>query len=246
MKDLNTGVLPNLRPSDFPDEISYEDWKYNESRSITELMVGMIQANPLLAKSEPTEVLSSLLSESAERPDIRRSSNSPPDPMRRSVDIEQLNIVNGRGSRPDMLRRTSAEDSDDFVARSSYTFVPEEPRAYYKRLVEFCLKAQKSEAGEALIDEDNDSSLLFNSTLALLQECASRWRVHPASRIALLLEVVRQFYDHEELGIEDINEAFAMADNFDYSSWPTADVSLDSSKVNSLEIPPCSRFSRHA
>jgi hypothetical protein len=54
-----------------------------------------------------------------------------------------------------------------------------------------------------------------------------RWRVHPASRVSLLLEVVRQLYDHEELGIEDINEAFSTADNFDYSSWPTADVSLE-------------------
>jgi hypothetical protein len=244
MKDLNLGNPPSLRPSDFPDEISYEDWKYNESKAITELMVKMIQSNPLLAKSEPTEVLSSLLSESAERPDIRRTtSNSPPDQLRRSVDVEQLNIVNGRGSRPDILRKTSAEEKEDFVSRSSYTFIPEDPRAYYKRLLEFCLKAQKGEAGEALIDEDNDGGLFFNSTLALLQECAVRWRVHPASRVSLLLEVVRQLYDHEELGIEDINEAFSMADNFDYSSWPTADVSLDYFFINFLETPSCSSTS---
>lgn len=246
MKDLNLGNPPSLRPSDFPDEISYDDWKYNESKAITELMVKMIQSNPLLAKSEPTEVLSSLLSESVERPDIRRTiSNPPPDHLRRSVDVEQLNIVNGRGSRPDILRRTSAEEQDEFLPRSSYTFIPEDPRAYYKRLIEFCLKAQKSEAGEALIDEENDGGLFFNSTWTLLQECAVRWRVHPASRISLLLEVVRQSYDHEELGIEDVNEAFSMADNFDYSSWPTADVSLNCSSVNFLETSSRSKFSHH-
>lgn len=222
MKDLNTATPPSLRPSDFPDDgISYEDWKLHEQKAITELTVTMIQANPQLAKSEPTAVLPSLLSEFEDKNDLRRttSADSAPNIRQSMYGVEDLNIASN-GRRPEGFRRVSQEDVDEFVMRSSYTFIPEDPRAYYKRLVEMCVRAQKSTSEDGVED-----SLLSPSALALLNECAVRWRVHPASRISLLLDVVRQMYDHQELGIQDINEAFALGDNWDYSSWPVADVS---------------------
>jgi hypothetical protein len=240
MKDLNTGILPSLRPSDFPDDgISYEDWKFNEQRAITELTVSMIQANPQLAKSEPTAVLPSLLSESEDKTDLRRITSADFSPnMRQSMYVEDLNIASN-GRRPEGFRRASQEEIDEFATRSSYTFIPEDPRAYYKRLVEMCVKAQKS----ASTDEEEEESLLAPSKLALLNECAVRWRVHPASRISLLLDVVRQMYDHQEVGIQDINDAFSFADNWDYSSWPVADVppSLISANWAEISSQPCAR-----
>lgn len=221
MKDLNNAITPSLRPSDFPDDgISYEDWKYNEQKAITDLTVAMIQANPQLAKSEPTAVLPSLLSESEDKNDLRRTTSADSTQiLRQSMYVEDLNIASN-GRRPEGIRRVSQDEIDEFVTRNSYTFIPEDPRAYYKRLVEMCVKAQKttSAGGE-------EESLLSPSCLALLNECAVRWRVHPASRISLLLDVVRQMYDHQDLGIEGIHEAFSFGDNWDYSSWPIADVS---------------------
>lgn len=226
MKDLNNATPPSLRPSDFPDDgISYNDWKYNEQKAITDLTVAMIQANPQLAKSEPTAVLPSLLSDSEDKNDLRRTTSADLIPsLRQSMYVEDLNIASN-GRRPEGVRRVSQDEIDEFVSRSSYTFIPEDPRAYYKRLVEMCVKAQKTAAADG--EED---SLLSSSSLALLNECAVRWRVHPASRISVLLDVVRQMYDHQELGIQDINEAFSFGDNWDYSSWPIADVSLPSIK----------------
>lgn len=219
MKDLTTGNPPSLRPSDFPDEISYDEWKHEESKAISEITVSMIEANPKLAKSEPTEVLSSLLSDSGEKPELRRTISD--NPNRYSVDVEQLNIVsNGRSARPDMPRRVSQYDEHDEHVKNQYTFIPDDPRAYYRRLLELCLKAQRHEP----VRQDDGDSLLSNATLQLLNECAVRWRIHPAARISLLLDVVRQLYGNEELGIRDIHEAFTMADNWNYSSWPNADV----------------------
>jgi hypothetical protein len=228
MKDLSTGNPPSHRPSDFPDEISYDEWKHEESKAISEIMVSMISANPKLAKSEPTEVLSSLLSDSAEKPDLRRTISD--NPNRYSVvEVEQLNILaNGRSTRPDMTRRISLNDDHDDHAKNQYTFIPEDPRAYYRRLLELCLKAQKYEQ----VRPDDEDSVLSTATLQLLNECSVRWRIHPAARIALLLDVVRQLYGNEELGIGDIHEAFAMADNWNYSSWPNADVTSLLSKLN--------------
>jgi hypothetical protein len=220
LKDLNTATPPSLRPNDFPDELSYEEWKHEESKAISELTVSMIEANPLLAISEPTEVLSSLLSDSQDRPELRRAiSETEP---RYSIDIEPLNVAtNGKFSRPDMPRRVSMNDGqEEFAPKNIYTFIPEDPRAYYRRLVELCLKAQQSE----YMREQSDRPLLSSETRALLYECSVRWRVHPAARISLLLDAVKQLYDSDELGIEDANEAFSIADNWNYSSWPVADV----------------------
>src|SRR5579859_2620731 len=177
MKDLNTATPPSLRPSDFPDDgISYEDWKLHEQKAITELTVAMIQANPQLAKSEPISVLPSLLSESEDKNDLRRttSADSTPNVRQSMYGVEDLNIASN-GRRPEAFRRVSQEDVDEFVTRSSYTFIPEDPRAYYKRLLEISVKAQKSAA------TDGEDTLLSPTSLALLTECAVRWRVHPAS-----------------------------------------------------------------
>lgn len=225
MKDLNTATPPTLRPCDFPDEISYDEWKREESKAISELTVSMIEANPQLAKSEPTEVLSSLLSE-GEKPELRRAISDTPSitGSRQPTDIEQLNIVtNGKHSRPEKHRRTSLNDENaEFVSKTPYTFIPEDPRAYYRRLIELCLRAQKNYPMEG----EEEGSMLSNAAKDLLNECAVRWRVHPAARIALLLDVVRHLYDNEELGIQDLNDAFAVADYWNYPSWPTADVTF--------------------
>jgi hypothetical protein len=225
MKDLSTSTPPSLRRPDFPDDISYEDWKHGESKAISELMVNMIQTNPQLAKFQSNEILPSLLSDTGDKPEFRRSISDTSTPQRRTLtDIDQLNVgSHARSPRPDGRRRTSFDDEHDaFVAKSTYTFIPEDPRAYYKRLVEACLKAQRTEP--IMEDDYDDGSLLSKSTRTLLNECAVRWRVHPAARISLLLDVVKQMYDHEDLEIADINEAFTIADNWDYSSWPNADV----------------------
>lgn len=219
MKDLNTATVPALRRADFPDEISYEEWKREESKAISQLIGAMVEANPLLAKSEPTEVRSSLLSETADKSDLRRTISE--NTTRYSVDVEQLNIMNGRQSRPEWHRGASSEGMDDYTAKSTYTFVPEDPRAYYRKLLDLSLRARKAGLG---VEEEEESALFTSTSRALLTECATRWRVHPAARIALLLDIVREQYDAGDLDIGDVNEAFALADNWDYSSWPIADV----------------------
>ena len=194
-------------------------------------MVNMIEANPQLAKFQPTEVLSSLLSDSGDRPELRRtiSDNS----SKLIPDVEQLYIANGKSPRPDGQGRGSVSgDHEEFVQKTTYTFIPEDPRAYYRQLVEACLKGQKHES----LEEDNaEVSLLATTTRALLNECADRWRVHPAARVSILLDVVRHMYNNQELGIEDINEAFALADHQDYSLWPNADVINFLSNIDALE-----------
>jgi hypothetical protein len=192
----------------------------------------MIGANPQLAISEPTEVRSSLLSDPQDRPEIRRTISDTQ--SRQTFEIEPpYGATNGKFSRPDMPRRVSMfDDQEEFAPKTIYTFIPEDPRAYYRRLVELCLKAQKSEA----MREESDRPLLSSWSRELLSECSFRWRVHPAARISLLLDMVKQLYDSGELNIEDVNEAFSIADNWNYSSWPIADVQTSLFSADMVEI----------
>ena len=231
MKDVSTATHPALRPTDFPDEISYEVWKREESKSISQLIGTMVESNPLLAISEPTEVRSSLLSESADKSELRRTISETP--VRQSVDVEQLNIANGR--RPDFYRGISVDEMDEHVAKSTYTFVPDDPRAYYRKLLDVTLKACKAGLG----GEEAEPSLFTPAARALLKECASRWRVHPAAQIALLLDIVREQYDAGDLDIEDVNDAFSLANDWDYSSWPTADVHASSMDLTNEDRKCC-------
>jgi len=240
MKDLSTTNAPALRPSDFPDEISYEEWKRDESKAISQLISAMVESNPLLAKSEPTEVRSSLLSDTADKNDLRRTISETTG--RYSADSEQFNIANGRQSRPEWYRGASAEEMDDYTAKSTYTFIPEDPRAYYRKLLDLTLRAGKS----GLEGEEEDPGLISSASRALLSECATRWRVHPAARISLLLDVVREQYDAGDLDIGDVNEAFSLAENFDYSSWPNADVNPPHGTPNRTETPIWPSFGQHA
>lgn len=219
MKDLNTASPPSLRPNDFPDDISYEEWKHEESKAISELIVSMIEANPQLATFESNEVLSTLLSDPGERNELRRTVSDTP--AKYFAEAEQIHMATNGKLRPDVPRRQSAnDDHEDFIQRHTYTFIPEDPRAYYRRLLEVCLKGQMDDS----LREESGDSLFCPSVLALLNECAVRWRVHSAAQISLLLDVVREMFDNEELDIEHIFGAFSMADNWNYSSWPSADV----------------------
>src|SRR5271163_1239956 len=138
MKDVNTATPPSFRPIDFPDEISYEEWKLEESKAISQLILSMLESNPLLAQSEPVEVLQSLLSDptTAEKLDLRRvvSDTTSPTGMKGVAEVEQLNIAtNGKSSRLDVKRQGSAGDDGDVVGRHNYTFIPEDPRAYFRK-----------------------------------------------------------------------------------------------------------------
>jgi len=236
MKDVNTATPPSLRPIDFPDEISYEEWKLEESKAISQLILSMLESNPLLAQSEPVEVLPSLLSDptSPDKLDLRGvvSENSSSAGMK-GMEVEQLTIAtNGKNGRPEIKRQVSTGEEGEVVGRHNYTFIPDDPRAYFRKLIELCLKARRNMEQE----EQQDGSLVSPITRLLLNECAVRWRVHPATRIALMLDVVRELYDNQELDIQDINEGFTMADNWNYSSWPTTDVSQFINCANGTEI----------
>ena len=78
--------------------------------------------------------------------------------------------------------------------------------------------------------------MLSNATMALLNECAVRWRVHPGARVLSFSMLSDSCMKTDELGIQDLNEAFAVADYWNYPSWPNADVTIPAFHADMVEI----------
>ncbi|KAG0198031.1 hypothetical protein BGX28_008487 [Mortierella sp. GBA30] len=73
---------------------------------------------------------------------------------------------------------------------SEFTFIPENPKAYYHLLLEMCVDHALATRNES----DPASSLLSTPTRALLIDCGVRWRLSSSWREIILMEVIKERY----------------------------------------------------
>ena len=76
-------------------------------------------------------------------------------------------------------------------------------------LLEFCLTADLEAMLSPAVGEDEEVSLgiLSADHIDLVNECAVRWRVGQGYRAACFLEVVKGFYERNEVPFECVPEA---------------------------------------
>lgn len=121
---------------------------------------------------------------------------------------------------------------DGIPAGASFTYIPPHPKKYYKRLLEICITADLEAMLSDAVDDDDEVSLgiLTLPHLELLNECAVRWRIGQPYRAACFLDIVRQFYERNDVPLECIPEALQSVDkvkaDYDLNKWPVSDVSM--------------------
>jgi hypothetical protein len=111
----------------------------------------------------------------------------------------------------------------------SYTFIPSDPRSYYRAIVKEALTydladAQQSEGGEYI-------GLLSKQSHELLNEVAHRWRLTLPSRFILYLDVIREKYLEQELDLDTLDAAF------NYVKEPPA-TDKKSNRMSMMQMPP--------
>ncbi|KAG0259677.1 hypothetical protein BG011_002446 [Mortierella polycephala] len=85
---------------------------------------------------------------------------------------------------------------------SEFTFIPENPKAYYHLLLEMCV-----DHALAIRDqEDPVSNLLSPPTRALLIDCGVRWRLTSSWREIILMEVIKERYREGKVSVEFLLE----------------------------------------
>ena len=200
----------------------------------------MVQFNPELAKQAP----------STDSPSDRLS--RPESVVDRPTSIyNQFSNGNGASRNPSVRSNFSVdvdavvegvEGDDEIATGTNFTFIPPNPRAFYKRLLEICIERDlvslppflllsfftprafadsKSRPFPSLQDEminlpeDQEVvlTILSNPHIELTNECAMRWRVGHPYRAASFLDVIRHKYERDEVPIECLPEAMVRVTN---------------------------------
>ena len=204
-------------------------------------MVVMVQFNPELAKSTPADALPPTQANGGARPGSVYSYASSRDSYygapasrhgsvssRHSFRASQMNIL--ASANPDAVGQDVEEDEDVPVGHY-FTFIPPNPRKYYKRLLEYCIQADLEAMLSPTVGDDDEVSLgiLSPPHIELINECALRWRIGQPYRATCFLEIVKSFYERNEVPFECIPEAIStiakVQHELELSKWPIQDVS---------------------
>ncbi|EKM52682.1 uncharacterized protein PHACADRAFT_261272 [Phanerochaete carnosa HHB-10118-sp] len=213
LKNINAGAPFPGRREDFDSEAAWQHWRTLETSHLSQLMVVMVQFNPELAKSTPADALP------------QSAANGRPG-SRHSYRASQGSVL--APSSPDGAG-AEVEDDEDVPVGHHFTFIPPNPRKYYKRLLEYCIAADLEAMLSPAVGDDDEVSLGILSAphIELINECALRWRIGQSYRAACFLDIVKQFYERNEVPLECIPEALSAITKIQHENelpkWPIQD-----------------------
>ncbi|KAG7087446.1 hypothetical protein E1B28_013412 [Marasmius oreades] len=234
LKNINAGASFPGRREDFNSDAAWQHWKTVETTHLQQMMLAMVQFNPELAKSAPTDVLPSAYAPSG-RPGSLYDTSSP---TTRNASISI-------GSRRSLYANTEdAEIEDDgeedIEVGHNFTYIPPNPKRFYKRLLEICLIADLEAMLSPEVDDNDEVSLgiLSPPHIDLINECAVRWRIGQQYRATCFLDLVRQFYERNDVPPECVPEALQAVTrtlhDTEMDNWPRSDSEFLCSTYGSL------------
>lgn len=202
---LNANTKRTLRSEDFDLEEAYQAWKKAEGPDLSQMMAEILQARPELVKAPlgANKPLPPIHASSPEEDqaysDLAKTISSPVDQnppygFDQPVDMSALSLDDDQPNRV-------------FLEESSFTFIPPEPRAYYRSILMHAmtfdqLHAPPSSDGPAV------TAPLSRESISLLAELCVRWRLPGFSRQILFLDVAAQKFLDQEIGLEELDTAF--------------------------------------
>ncbi|KAJ7054762.1 hypothetical protein C8F01DRAFT_1148844 [Mycena amicta] len=224
LKNINAGTPFPGRKEDFETDEAWQHWRSTETSHLQQLVVAMVQFNPELAKSTPAESAAASSSAYGARP----SSSYDPHPTRNPSIGSRRSFyaaaaLDGDGLQDDVL------GDDEIPVGHHFTYIPSNPRKYYKRLLEHCLLTDLEIMLSPEVDDNDEVSLGILSAphLDLLNEVALRWRIGHSYRATCFLDLVKQFYERQDIPMECIPEALAhiskVMTDVDLEHWPVHD-----------------------
>ncbi|KAF0466401.1 c2 domain protein [Gigaspora margarita] len=114
---------------------------------------------------------------------------------------------------------------DQSSSSESFTFIPQNPRSYYKLLMNKCIEYELQHGSP----EERSIKILSKDKIGLLNECALRWRVSPGFRWLQYLDVIRSRFDNEDpqINLDHIKEGMHLLKDAikhrDVSTWTISD-----------------------
>jgi hypothetical protein len=195
---LSLMTKKTLNSDDFDLDEAYQAWKQQEVQDLSQMILAIVQSNPELAKSTPggsvPQFRPNASSETAYHDPMKdQSDNGGSYVIDQPVDMSGLNI------------------SDDIKDDAAYTYIPSDPRTYYRAVLQealtYDLANTELEPSEATSDVPS-IKLLSKQSAELLNEIALRWRLPQFSRLILFLDVVREKYEGQTISLDTLDAAF--------------------------------------
>ncbi|KAI9805802.1 MAG: hypothetical protein M1825_000416 [Sarcosagium campestre] len=207
---LNLNSRSTLRKDDFDDEEAYEAWKRAEGPDLSQMILAIMQSNPDLAKSAPAGSLpkfnaaSGAPSNAADLSASRSRTMSGFSEGSSSYVIEQPLDADGAGTKNGAL-------PDIPEGESPFTFIPPDPRAYFRRILAQALthdmNDQELQSSEPTADTPA-MKLLSKPSTELLNEICVRWRLPSFSRAVLFLDVIKEKFVDQDVSLDTLDMAF--------------------------------------
>lgn len=242
---LNANTTRTLRSEDFDTEEAYLAWKKAETPDLSNMMAEILKARPELVKSSAginkplppvhSGVSSPGAAEDQAYADLARTISNPVDDntfysFDQPVDMSGLSL--------------EEEPSRLFLEESTYTFIPPDPRSYYRSILSHAMTFDQLHAPQTT-DGPAVHPPLSRPSIELLTELCVRWRIPQFSRLVLFLDVAAQKFLDQEIGLEELDTAFEFVKNpppetkrssthahsaglsaFDQSHWTIRDFAL--------------------
>ncbi|KAF8515697.1 hypothetical protein BU17DRAFT_76803 [Hysterangium stoloniferum] len=228
LKNINAGLPFPGRREDFESDAAYQAWRTTETTHLSQLMVIMLQFNPELAKSSPSDSVSSSQSPtSGSRPESLYSLDRPRDSRGGSISSRFSFALNSQNTL-DSIADTIREEDDEIPVGHHFTYIPSNPKKFYKRLVERCVEADLEAMATLPEDQEVSLGILSPRHIEVINECAVRWRISQSYRVTCFLDIIRYMYEREEVPLECIPEALQMIQKTiqetELLRWPKADI----------------------
>ena len=197
-------------------------------------MVAMVSLNPELTKSMPPDSGGAAYTRSSSVYSPRADSPAPNSRHTPTASISSRRSVYGGVAGGDAVSESVSEvlnGDDEIPVGHHFTFIPPNPKRFYKRLVEYCLVADLELMFSPEVDDADEVPLTVLSPphVELINECALRWRIGQSHRATCFLELIKQLYERGDVPMECIPEALQAVSkvqhDLEIDKWSIQDVS---------------------
>ncbi|KAG6014319.1 hypothetical protein E4U43_006664 [Claviceps pusilla] len=189
---LNSDMPGALGSHDFDVEDAFQEWKRSEAPHLSQMMLDILTAKPELARTSTSTFEKSVSS----RPQSMYATDQAYADLSRAMSPDLADSLSNIsiGSEPG-----SARAAEEMI----YTFIPPEPREFYKYILQHAVAYDQLHADPAL-----DYQPLSKQSMELLTELCVRWRVPQFSRLIALLEVAARKFLDQEIVPEELDTIF--------------------------------------
>lgn len=217
VKNINLQAAWPGKREDFQTEEGYNQWRTGELQALSQIMMHMCKANPELLKTSSSDTASA-------------GPSSAPAEVTAATEA-------GSGS-PDAEAVAQSLDSEEETIFGNFTFIPPDPKAYYKRALELCIDSDLEQIQNQPEDEEVSLSILSKTHVDLLTECVNRWRIMSTYRVIANLSTIKYKYDRGEVPLDCISEALSSTESLiaekNLDLWTLQDLNLLHADASSL------------